>query len=842
MATQKRPSPAALRALSLLISATAAAAVALTPGRAEAQQPNPFQPPQARVQYAPDRDYDLKHLKVRLRVDYGKRAIEGVAANTLAPLRGPLREVRLHCGKELAVTGCAVNGVKADHTRDGEFLVVLVPGVPIPRGRDAVVTVTYTGGKGQGGSFGAGGGFHWIGSSPTYDKSREGFWTQGETGYNRTWVPTWDYPNDFATTESITTVPAHWSVVGNGVPVSDTLDKGGKTRTVHWRMTQPHATYLLSLVGGPLDIKKSVWRDVPLWYVVPKGRASLIEPSFSDTPQMLEFFSQATGVKYPWPKYAQNAMHEFGGGMENVSSTTLGANALTDARQGYRNMSGLNAHELAHQWFGDLVSCRDWGNTWLNESFATYFQNLYFEHHQGKNAYDRGIDGAMAGYLREARRYKRPLATNLYANPDRMFDSHAYPKGATVLHTLRRQIGDAAFFGGIRRYLEKNRHQPVETEDLCRAITEASGINVEPFFDQWVYKPGHPVLDYSWTWDEAKKQAVVAVRQTQDTADGTPVYDIPAEVGIISGGKLTRRPVRLSKADEQIAVSLPTKPEALLLDPDHDFLREIPALHWQEGELLALFRHAPHGNDRTEAMRRLLAASPSEATVQAVAAAVREDSGRFPALATINPLAELKREDLRPLWRSLLAHPDFGRREEAVRALALLPKTAEDVALLRAQVNQTAPYGVIQRSLETLAAWDGPGNLDVLEKAARMPSRFEVVRATVFSLLLKADPARAASALAAAAAPSQPGEVRDLALGRMGDLPAEEPKSRAALGAALREREPSLALTAARSVRRRKDKVLLPELRTLEKSFAAEEASARFKTEVGSIIADLEKE
>jgi len=732
MATQKRPSPAALRALSLLISATAAAAVALTPGRAEAQQPNPFQPPQARVQYAPDRDYDLKHLKVRLRVDYGKRAIEGVAANTLAPLRGPLREVRLHCGKELAVTGCAVNGVKADHTRDGEFLVVLVPGVPIPRGRDAVVTVTYTGGKGQGGSFGAGGGFHWIGSSPTYDKSREGFWTQGETGYNRTWVPTWDYPNDFATTESITTVPAHWSVVGNGVPVSDTLDKGGKTRTVHWRMTQPHATYLLSLVGGPLDIKKSVWRDVPLWYVVPKGRASLIEPSFSDTPQMLEFFSQATGVKYPWPKYAQNAMHEFGGGMENVSSTTLGANALTDARQGYRNMSGLNAHELAHQWFGDLVSCRDWGNTWLNESFATYFQNLYFEHHQGKNAYDRGIDGAMAGYLREARRYKRPLATNLYANPDRMFDSHAYPKGATVLHTLRRQIGDAAFFGGIRRYLEKNRHQPVETEDLCRAITEASGINVEPFFDQWVYKPGHPVLDYSWTWDEAKKQAV--------------------------------------------------------------------------------------------------------------AAAVREDSGRFPALATINPLAELKREDLRPLWRSLLAHPDFGRREEAVRALALLPKTAEDVALLRAQVNQTAPYGVIQRSLETLAAWDGPGNIDVLEKAARMPSRFEVVRATAFSLLLKADPARAASALAAAAAPSQPGEVRDLALGRMGDLPAEEPKSRAALGAALREREPSLALTAARSVRRRKDKVLLPELRTLEKSFAAEEASARFKTEVGSIIADLEKE
>jgi Aminopeptidase N len=831
-----RRSPLAARVLVRL-----AAAVALAAGVGWAQRPNPFQPPAAKVHYAPDRSYDLKHLTVRLTVDYGGRRITGIATNVLAPLRGPLAEVRLHCGKQLTVSSCSVNGQKATFTRDGEFLVIVPPGGPLPAGKDATVNVAYTGGKGQGGSFGAGGGWHWIERTPSYDESREGFWTQGETGYNREWVPTWDYPNDFATTESIVTVPAHWSVIGNGVPVSDTLSADKKTRTVHWRMSQPHATYLLSLVAGPFDIKKGQWRDVPLWYVVPKGSGGLIDASFGDTPDMLEFFSTATGVKYPWPKYAQNAMHDFGGGMENVSSTTLGANSLTDARSGYRNMASLNAHELAHQWFGDLVTCRDWGHVWLNESFATFFQTLYMEHSRGKTVYDRETDGNIASYLQEARRYQRPLATNLYSNPDRMFDSHSYPKGATVLHTLRRQIGDKAFFAGVRHYLTKHRHQPVETQDLCLAITEASGINVQPFFDQWVYKPGHPVLDYTWTWDESGKRAVLTVKQTQDTTNGTPIYDIPAKVAAITGGKLVRLPVRLNAASQEIALSLPAKPDALLLDPDHDFLREIPTLHWGADELAHILAHAPHGNDRTHALRLLLAAEPTEAAVQAAVAAVKADTGRFPSLATVSPLADLKREDLRPLWRALLTHPDFGRRAEAVRALGLLPKTNEDIALLRAQVNDTAPFAVVINALNALAAWDARGNLDVLEKAARIPSRFEVVRRTAFDLLVKADPTRAAAVLVAAAAPGQPGALRELALNQMGDLPADEAKTRAALTAGLRsERDPSLAVAAARAVRRRKDKQLLPDLRSLEKNLPAD--AARAKTEVTRLIADLEKE
>src|SRR5947209_6635665 len=170
-------------------------------------------------------------------------------------------------------------------------------------------------------------------------------------------------------------------------------------------------------------------------------------------------------------------MFDFGGGMENASATTLGEPSLTDPRAGYFAMDSLNSHELGHQWFGDTVTCKDWGHAWLNESFATYMQIMYFEHSRGRNGYDHEIENAMQSYFRESRRYKRPVVTNMYRNPDAMFDSHLYPKGGVILHTLRKQLGDQAFFNGLHRYLTLHQHTPVETNDLCESFTDASGIN-----------------------------------------------------------------------------------------------------------------------------------------------------------------------------------------------------------------------------------------------------------------------------------------------------------------------------------------------------------------------------
>ena len=672
---------------------------------------NPFLPPEATVHYAPDRDYDLLHVAVTLNVDYAGRAFDGEVTNTLTPLRAEgLRQIRLHCGPELRIKGTTVDGAQATFHRAADMLFIDAP-QPIAHGRTAFVTVTYRSEGQQGTGFAGGqGGLHWIAATAA-NPNRVGFWTQGETEGNRLWVPTWDYPNDFATSETTVTVPEAWSVIGNGVKVSDRVNRGKQTRTVHWKMDKPHATYLLSLAAGPFDIKQDHWQGVPLLYVVPKGKGSLIDASFSYTPDMLSFYSQITGVKYAWPKYAQSAVYDFGGGMENVSATTLSQGSLLDSRSDQQRIVSLTSHELAHQWFGDLVTCNDWGQIWLNESFATFFQMLYFEHRYGKNAYDREIASNTTSYLREAARYERPLVTTLYPNPDALFDRHTYPKGGVLLHGLRRKLGDAAFFAGIHEYLTTHYDSPVTTSDLAEALTRASGINVQPYFDQWMYKPGHPVLEWSWQYDDAAKLVTVKVKQAQDTKNGTPVYDLPLTVGFLLRGAVTRVRAETSTVDATFTFPLPTRPDAVLLDPDHDLLRDIPLQPWSDAELRAILQYAPDGVDRTAALTKLLAGSPSDSVAALAAQAVERDTDAVPSFGTIEPLVSLGRESLRPLLRRLLAHPNANRRGEAIRGLGILaPDPADTLTLQRLVADPTTPHTVVDRAVRTLSLWKGQGN------------------------------------------------------------------------------------------------------------------------------------
>jgi aminopeptidase N len=772
------------------------------------RQGSPFSAPSAKVQSAPDRDYDLQNVRVFTRVDYAERTIYGRTQNTLAPIRSGMRELRFHRGEPVKVSSCLLDGKPAEFKIEGEYLIIQSPR-ELAVGKPVVAEIEYTSGSKQGGGFGQGGGFHWISGS----ESRVGFWTQGETNYNREWAVTWDYPNDFATSETVTVVPTDWSVIGNGVLVSDVPDKDGKTHTVTWRMTQPHATYLISLVGGPFDMATDKWQDVPLLYVVPRGKKALISESFSDTGDMLTFFSTVTGVKYPWPKYSQNAMYDFGGGMENVSSTTLGERSLTDRRAGYRNMAGLNSHELAHQWFGDLVTCKTWGDSWLNESFATFFQSLYFEHSRGKNAYDQEVAGNIAAYLNEARRYKRPISTNFYTEPDNMFDAHAYPKGGVVLHTLRRKLGDKAFFAGIKRYLTENRHRPVETQDLVKAMTAASGTNVQPFFDQWVYKPGHPVIDWSYSYDEATKEVVVSVKQTQDTKDGTPIYTVDTKIGTVVGGKLTRTPVTLNAQENTFRIPAQAKPDIVLFDVDRDFLREVGSSpHSSKADYLAIVRYAPASPDREAALQRLLEMDKGnlqEATLDAVVAVLRADNSRFPAFESVSALGRLKRESLRSFWREQLSHPDFGRRAQAVEALGSLSATElateEDTRTLRALVNTTEPYRVVTASVRALAGWDAKANVDVVTKAAGMPSLREQVREVAMPILAKSDPATANRLAREFIQPNKPVRFVPSGSGRSGRHRRKTTRTHRNPSLGPEEKDVSIVIAAARGYRRTRE-------------------------------------
>ncbi len=701
-------------------------------GVASAQRSSPFAPPRASLHYALDRDYDLMDLSIDLNIDYANFSFNGSVVNTLAPLRSNLKVIRLMAGKELHISTVLVDGKAATFTHEGRMLLIQSPH-ELKKGQKTLVSVTYNAINTKAQPFGGEGGFHWI--KPNKDPGHVGFWTQGESESNSNWVPMWDYPNDFTTSTSRVTVSADWNVVGNGNLISDTKSADGKRRTFVWKMPLPHATYLLTVCGGPFDMKSDVWEGVKLMYVVPKGKGYLIDGSFGDTKDMLSYYSQLTGVKYPWPKYAQDAMYDFGGGMENASATTLGEGSLTEPREGFRRMASLNSHELGHQWFGDYVTCKDWGHVWLNESFATFMQMMYFEHSRGKTGYDQEVEGNIQGYLAESRNYKRPIITRMYPNADSMFDSHTYPKGGVVLHTLRKWLGDEAFWAGIKLYLQTNAHTPVESWQLCKALTDASGINCEPFFQQWLMKPGHPVIDSTWDWNASTKTATVTVSQMQDTADGTPTYDIPAKVGIILDGKLTRYPMHLVGATNTQTIVLPKKPDAVLFDPDHDFLREIPKLHWDKSELPAILKYSPNGIDRTRAMQMLLDGSPTDETIYMIAEAIKADSDQTPALRSTRGLAALKRADLRPLFLGLLTHPNFDRRAEAVQALGMLPQEPATVAKIRSLINEKDPIPVVTAAIGVLASWDKKANKDVFEKALKIPSHNDRIKNAAKSAL-----------------------------------------------------------------------------------------------------------
>jgi aminopeptidase N len=427
-------------------------------------------------------------------------------------------------------------------------------------------------------------------------------------------------------------------------------------------------------------------------------------------------------------------MYDFGGGMENVTATILGEGALTEARDGFRRMASLNAHELAHQWFGDLVTCSNWGDVWLNESFATFMESLYMEHSRGPDAYAWEVDGNSRSYFQEARRYRRPLSTRLYPNPDSLFDSHAYPKGAAVLHTLRRYMGDDAFLAGLRHYLNKHRHSPVESANLRQAMAEATGINVEAFWAQWIEKPGHPVLDYTWTWkpdgpEMGPGKILLTVKQIQDTSDGTPIYDIQTEIGYVRNGLgpegFITAPIRITKAEETFEIPSESQVLTVVLDPNHDFLREIPELHWTAGELPLIFTAAKSAPIRQEALTRLLAAGPpNEATLKMITDQVAADKDREqPAFRNLQQLAALEKPELRSFWLGQLSHANSERQATAVSALAKLPAEPGTIQRLRFLVSDSSPLQVVVNAINALAAWDAAANKDVFEKAKEIKDR-----------------------------------------------------------------------------------------------------------------------
>lgn len=818
-----RPSLFAVSLSALVLLGPALGAQA-QPGRR--QQGNPFKAPQATVHAPHPRTYHVRHLKLEFAIDGANHSAKGIVTHFLTPLENGLTTIVLDAGANLTVQGCKINGAEATFKHDGESLAITAP-TPLSSTKEAVVEIRYEMPAGrQGGGANGAGGFTWIDPRPGDPTRRAGFWTQGETDTNHKWVPCYDWPNDKCTSETHTTVPEEWTVIGNGSELPVTSDPAKHAKTYHWVMKQPHSTYLLSLAGGEMDVEKTQWAGIPLYYAVPKGMGALANSSFGHTPDMLSFFSKRFGYKYPWPKYAQVCAFDFPGGMENVSATTLGPpqGTLIDARLSHRNTDSLISHELGHQWFGDLVTCSDWGDVWLNEGFATFCAMLYTEHAEGKDAYEQDRMGAMNGYMFEARRYKRPLSTNLYTTGDVMFgQGQTYSRGGLVLHMLRRELGDNVFFGGLSRYLKANAYKPVASSDLIKSMSEAAGKNLTPWFDQWVFKPGHPVVDWSWTYDAAGKYTVLHLKQTQETTEGTPIYSLPLRVAVIMPRTGAAKPpvvettVTFDKADQEIRLPGSIKPESVLIDPGHDLLMEDKSLGPADAELAAQLRYAPSYQDRLRAARRLAAGSTGKdaATVQMLADALAVETSDSAAAGMIRLLSDLKKESLRPVFRAQAASKNPLRRAVGITALAALPLNAQDVILLRqTALSDTEQYTVVEMALSGLGRLDTAGNMDVFQHQVEVKSTRDRLATAVVGILTDANLAAGVPVLLKAAAPGRQQFLRRSAIRAIGILAPGNPDVHTALIAALKsDGQPLVQNAAIDALKSRKDMEALEALR-----------------------------
>jgi aminopeptidase N len=398
-------------------------------------------------------------------------------------------------------------------------------------------------------------------------------WTQCQDEDARHFIPCVDKPHVKATTELSATVPAGFQVLSNGELIGS--ETRGKTPwTYRFKLDQPHPSYLLTLVVGHFDVvddraAQLGERQVPIRYLVPVGQAANAARSLGETPRMMEFFSRRFGVAYPWQRYSQVVVSDFiFGGMENTTATTLYEHVMLDDRAALDISScDLVAHELAHQWFGDYVTCRDWSHAWLNEGFATFSEHLEREDRLGRDEYDYGVAGDLDSYLAEAGgRYQRPIVCRDYAEPIDLFDRHLYEKGGLVLHMLRRELTDSVFFEGVKRYLERHAFGIVETNDLMRALEEVSGRSLERFFDQWVYRPGHPELTVKVGYDDGL--LVVSFKQAQKPGE-TPIFALPLEIEVVhSDGTRTRHQKQVTEAQDVLTLPLEKRPLHVGFDPE----------------------------------------------------------------------------------------------------------------------------------------------------------------------------------------------------------------------------------------------------------------------------------
>jgi len=621
----------------------------------------------------PDKEFHAEHVKIQLKVDFEKKRISGRCTTRLQPLRQGIKAFHLDAC-DMRIGAVSIDGENAPYDYDGKVLTVSLPENFKVSMHD--LRVDYSSEPRHG--------VYFISPDEKFPDKPVQAWSQGEPEFSRYWYPCHDHPNDKATSETLITVPEGNLVVSNGRLLSkDKAEEEPGWVTFHWREDVPHSTYLTSFVAGRFGMTEGQAGGVPVQYYFPESKRADVSRLFGLTPDMLRVFESLTGMKYPYEKYSQIAVHDFMiGGMENVSATTLTDTRFPDARseEDYmarysrpdRNHVELVAHELAHMWFGDLVTAKHWSHLWLNEGFATYFQALYTERKYGKDEFRHDMVCKAEGYFEEDESmYRRAIVDDIYVYADDVFDGYVYEKAAWMIHQLRFILGDDLFFKATGEYLRRYAGANVDTHDYMKVVEEASGLSLEGYFEQAFYKAGHPDFEVSYSWDEASRTAEVAVKQAQHTDELTPVFSLPCELAFyVAGsggmGRVAKR-IQLRLQEEKFHFELPGKPSVVEFDPEEWLLKKVKfdkpvsmlLLQMSESRDSSSRKRAAEGlssfkNDAT-VVEALEKAARSEAAHHSVRSEAARSLGKIGSKDSLSALIRLSTVKHRRVRRSVVA-------------------------------------------------------------------------------------------------------------------------------------------------------------------------------------------
>ncbi len=556
--------------------------------------------------------HDLIHTKLEISPDWEKQRLNGVATLQLRPYFYPQSRVILDARNFDLHHVKLIKGTKKsdlEYSYDNFKLSIKLDTL-YNRKQDFFVEIKYTAKPTEretGGSaaIGSDQGLYFIDPGDSDPNKPPQIWTQGETEANSYWFPTIDSPNEKTTQEIYLTVHQKYQTLSNGELIYSKFN-ADSTRTDYWRMDLPHAPYLFMIAVGEFEIIEDQWEDVPLYYYLEKEYAEYADDIFGDTPEMMTFFSDITGIKYPWSKYAQIIVRDFvSGAMENTTASLYYDALLVDNREllDY-DFEGIIAHELFHHWFGNLLTCESWANLVLNEGFANYSEYLWEEYKHGKYEADLHNLEETRQYLEEARGEKKKVVRYYYEDREDMFDSHSYAKGGRILHMLRNYVGDDAFFNALNLFLERYKFSTVEIHDMRLVFEEVTGEDLNWFFNQWYLAAGHPVLKINDSYEG--NTLTVEVTQEQDF-EQVPVFRIPVSVDVwLKKGK-RRFTILVDRPSRTFEFTLPEEPQLVLFDGDQHLLAEVDHIKSQ-GEYIYQFYNTDQFLPRYNSLEVLLKA------------------------------------------------------------------------------------------------------------------------------------------------------------------------------------------------------------------------------------------